>query len=116
MEPQPPEPALRDVYPTTELVDAEAIRLLLEGNGIPATVENRWSGMSTMDLVTSAARFAVAVPTVNAAEAERIIREAPKPVPTSSNRKLWIWVAILIGGPIVLGWVIDVVRIITGRY
>lgn len=109
--PEPPahppvsDPAFRTLYSTTELVDAIAIKALLEGRGIDAEVQNNYSGFSAIGIPTSAAPFQITVPSADADEAMKILREMVKnkpPRPASRRRGLWLLVAVLIGGTILL--------------
>src|SRR5688572_14153122 len=76
--PQPPSvpaPAFHTVYTTTDRVEAETIRTLLDGSGIGAEVQNRYSGFSAIEMPTSAAPFLITVPAADASEASKILRE-----------------------------------------
>src|SRR5688572_8079045 len=99
--PAVPRPAFQSVYRTTELVDAEAIRLLLEGSGIPVEIENRWSGIATFGLPTTSAPYDLTVPSADGANASKIIEEAEKSRKprVASNRRKW-WLAAVLTEPL----------------
>ena len=109
--PEPPKfppvanPAFQTVYRTTDLVEAETIKALLEGSGIEAEVQGRYSGFSAIEMPTSAAPFQITVPAADAAEASKILQET-QPVRSNrptTNRGLW-WVAVaLILLPMLVG-------------
>ena len=99
--PAVPRPAFKVVWRTTELVDAEAIRLLLEGSGIPVQVENQWSGIATFGMPTTSAPYVLTVPSADGANASKIIEEAQKSRKprVASNRKRW-WLAAVLTEPL----------------
>jgi len=119
--PEPPNPAFRPVYSTTELADAVLLASLLEGHGIDAEVENQRSGLYVIGFPTSATPVTVTVPEADAHDAVEIIRHALKtrsapPGHLSITKRMWL-VAIAVmtvsfavvpfaGGPIAwaVGW------------
>jgi hypothetical protein len=99
--PAVPRPAFQSVYRTTELAEAEAVRLLLEGSGIPVQLENQWSGIATFGMPTTSAPFILTVPSAEGARASKIIEEAQKSRKprVASNRKKW-WLAAVLTEPL----------------
>ena len=98
------DPAFQIVYRTTDLVEAETIRILLEGRGIEAEVQNKYSGFSALELPTSASPFLITVPAEDAPEASKILQETQKVRSTqpTTNRGLWWIAAVIIVGPLIL--------------
>ena len=95
--PPVPYPAFHTVYSTTELVEAVSIKALLEGRGIEAEVQNRYSGFSAIEMPTSAAPFLIIVPAADSTAASKILQETQniRSTRTTPNRSMW-WMAILI--------------------
>ena len=103
--PPVPVPSFHVVYTTTDLVEAETVRILLEGRGIEAEVQNRYSGFSAIDLPTSASPFEITVPAADALEASKILEETQKArsAQPTTNRGMWRFAALILVGPIILG-------------
>jgi hypothetical protein len=104
--PPVPDPAFQIVYRTTDLVEAETIKILLEGRGIEAEIQNRFSGFSAIEMPTSAVQLLITVPAADSAEATKTLQETQKARSSqpTTNRGRW-WVAVvLIGVPILFWW------------
>lgn len=111
-----PNPAFQTVYTTTELVDAVSIKVLLEGRGIEAEVQNNYAGFSAIEMPTSAAPFLIAVPAGNAAEAVKVLQETQgiRSNRPTTNRGMWWVAAVLVGGPIILVLVAGLFELLSG--
>jgi hypothetical protein len=114
--PRVPDPAFHTVYSTTDLVEAETIRILLSGRGIEAEVQNRHSGFSVIEVgPTSAAPLLITVPAADAAEAASILQETQKFRSTRpmTNRRMWWVAALLVGGPLLLAGLIALMDLLS---
>ena len=115
--PAVPYPAFHTVYSTTELVEAVSIKALLEGRGIEAEVQNRYSGFSAIEMPTSAAPFLIIVPAADAPEASKILQETQnfRSVQTTPHRGMWWVAAVIIVGPILLVLLAGFLQLLQGR-
>lgn len=101
------------VYQTTHHADALLMRSLLEGNGIPACIENENVSMWLLGMPTPAIPLGVTVPAADAADAKEIVKDAIQghspagPTPKRANRMWLIGLALMVpalaGGMIYLG-------------
>ena len=110
----PPNPSFETVYRTTDLVEAETIRILLEGRGIEAEVQNQYSGFSAIELPTSASPFLITVPAADAPEASKILKETQKvrSIQPTTNRGMWRFAALILIGPIILLLVLELLGLL----
>ena len=111
-----PHPAFQTVYSSTNLAEAESIRILLEGRGIEAEIQDRNSGFSVIEIgPTSAAPLLITVPAADAAAASEILKETQKfrSAQPATNRRLWWVVVLLVGGPMLVGGIIALMALLS---
>ena len=109
-----PNPAFHIVHSTTDLVEAETVRILLEGRGIEAEVQNRNSSFSAIELPTSAAPFLITVPAADAPEASKIIQETQKSrsIQPTAHRGMWRFAAVILIGPFILLMILSLLKLL----